>query len=840
VKDILLGSSVLILALLVLRFLFRKTVSRRVQYALWGLVLLRLLIPVSLPAMKYSVLSASEQVMEPVSRLAEQPVYRERYASYPVTAYTPEELPDPRPGAVVMEGEGSYGVVDEAGENVVFYRQRLWTPAFVLRLLWYGGMAVMALLLLLQNLRFARRLRRTRVRLERAESRYPVYLCDDIPSPCLFGLFSPTIYVTSAAAKNERTLGYVVAHEETHARHLDPLWSLLRCVCLAVWWFDPLVWLAAHVSRLDCELACDEGVLARLGAEERVPYGETLLALIPLGHGGVSLISATTMTSGKRQMRDRIRRIAEGKRPLVIALAAVLVLAAVVCAVTFTGGKKEPGEGPGETPQPASPTLAPQPTAAAVTPGLAESPEPALHPGVEGRLIAAANRIFGTYGQPGPEYRISVEVDGRRDEYTVTAPYIRTVRNEESSVGWWMKTLYRWTELEDKEIKAARKWEGVQVLQIWTEKDSFRLLPAYNALCWTEEDGSAHWLRPEPVNSDIPSLYEHLMQFAQEAEQSRQFQDIAVPKSVKDYHEVARQVAEQYAAILRNRPSWYWAPPPYGAAVLDVSIFDAYYKDDIPTYGGEDFANFCFTMRLALDVDEDNRMDFDAGPGLGAPIEDGPYAGWYPWWIEAVVVKQDGQWRLRDLGSGGANVWLPYGVGWGFPDDRLTAEQLVSLYFRTWGNTRDWRLLRTLAGKPEEEVRAEMEKLSGPRHEELLQGMEKYNAEVGDVLDWAPSFDLDAYRYENIYTVTGVVVGYGADTLIATVTNAGNSPLSPGTEMIVGLAAGSHFSWLDGAGYEEAAYPLGSAVEIVYTGEVFVDDSGVCRPDKAISLRPAE
>ena len=55
-KEILLTSSVLILALLLLRLLFRKTISRRVQYALWGLVALRLLVPVSLPAMELSLI----------------------------------------------------------------------------------------------------------------------------------------------------------------------------------------------------------------------------------------------------------------------------------------------------------------------------------------------------------------------------------------------------------------------------------------------------------------------------------------------------------------------------------------------------------------------------------------------------------------------------------------------------------------------------------------------------------------------------------------------------------------------------------------------------------------
>ena len=63
-KEILLTSSVLILALLLLRRLFQTKISRRFQYALWGLVLLRLLIPVNLPAISKNVLTAAEPVMQ--------------------------------------------------------------------------------------------------------------------------------------------------------------------------------------------------------------------------------------------------------------------------------------------------------------------------------------------------------------------------------------------------------------------------------------------------------------------------------------------------------------------------------------------------------------------------------------------------------------------------------------------------------------------------------------------------------------------------------------------------------------------------------------------------------
>lgn len=135
----------------------------------------------------------------------------------------------------------------------------------VLKAVWHTGMYVMAAWFLLTNLHFMLRLRRSRTPYPVEGCRYPVYLAEGLPSPCLFGLLHPAIYLTPAAAESPETLRHVLAHETTHARHGDPLWSLLRCVCLAVYWFDPLVWVAAVVSRRDCELACDEGALQRAG-----------------------------------------------------------------------------------------------------------------------------------------------------------------------------------------------------------------------------------------------------------------------------------------------------------------------------------------------------------------------------------------------------------------------------------------------------------------------------------------------------------------------------------------------------------------------------------------------
>ena len=342
-KEILLTSSALILALLALRRLFRKVLSRRAQYALWGLVLLRLLVPVNLPAAGFSLLTAAKPAADRVEALYIAPdsvTTRRTDGGY---LYGAHNAPPVAVGPATPDSTYAFDYQDAMGnpaEGVGTYQRQIALSDLLLPI-WYAGCAVMTCWLVLSNLLFWRKLRRARRPYPVEGSPRRVYLVEEgLPSPCLFGLFRPAIYLTPAALQSPDRLRHVLAHEETHARHLDPLWSLLRAVCLTVYWFDPLVWWAALASRTDCELACDEGALRRLGEAERVPYGRTLLSLIPVRKAPANpLLSATTMTAGKRQLKDRITRVAENPVYLGRALFAAVALAALVCAVTFTGAK---------------------------------------------------------------------------------------------------------------------------------------------------------------------------------------------------------------------------------------------------------------------------------------------------------------------------------------------------------------------------------------------------------------------------------------------------------------------------------------------------------------------
>ena len=148
-KEVLLTSSVLILAVFLVRWVFRGAVSRRVQYALWGLVLVRLLIPFQLPAMEHNVLTAAAPVQTTISENLENRTLYVRVDREPLADH-PSAL-DMTPALAMPAAEQEVWVV-ETDETAVQYRRL--TGDEIVRLVWYIGMAVMALWFLISNLRF--------------------------------------------------------------------------------------------------------------------------------------------------------------------------------------------------------------------------------------------------------------------------------------------------------------------------------------------------------------------------------------------------------------------------------------------------------------------------------------------------------------------------------------------------------------------------------------------------------------------------------------------------------------------------------------------------------------
>ena len=340
----LLSSTVLIAIVIVLRLIFKGKMSLRLQYALWAIVLLRLLVP-------FSFGSAGMSVQNVVAHAAAQTPVSIDWEKYEIAApveYDPDLFPTKEEldkysleDLAKMYGydEIRRGEVrsDVPSKSTVREARHL-TVNEILNIVWTCGAGLIALWLLVTNLRFYFKLRKSRERLEVDGAPLPVYVTDQIDTPCLFGLIKPKIYVTPDAAADETVLRYSVEHEATHRRHGDHIWSLLRGLCLALHWFNPLVWIAAVLSRNDAELACDEATIRRIGEEHRADYGRTLLQLTCEKRPAL-FVAATTMTGSGRTIKERIKLIVKKPKTAIITLIAIVLVIAIAVGCTFTGAK---------------------------------------------------------------------------------------------------------------------------------------------------------------------------------------------------------------------------------------------------------------------------------------------------------------------------------------------------------------------------------------------------------------------------------------------------------------------------------------------------------------------
>lgn len=328
-------SSVLIVIIAVLRFVLRGKISLKLQYALWGLVLVRLLLPFSIFESSASVLNLMQEREETYT----PPAVYEPYEPENITPAVPDEdifilddnIEHIKPNTNVTVDDN--GFVTEPEIRVI-------DRGDVLTCIWLAGTVVFGAVFAVSNLRFSRKLRKTRQYINDEKAWLPVYVTPAIKTPCLFGAIKPAIYITKEVCEDQKVINHVLEHETTHYRHGDHVWSVLRCFCLALHWYNPLVWLAAFLSMRDSELACDEDTIKRIGEEERIGYGRTLINLTCEKPAVGILSAATTMTGSKSSIKERIMLIAKKPKMLKITAALVAVIAVFAVGCTFTGAIK--------------------------------------------------------------------------------------------------------------------------------------------------------------------------------------------------------------------------------------------------------------------------------------------------------------------------------------------------------------------------------------------------------------------------------------------------------------------------------------------------------------------
>lgn len=304
----------IVLIVVLLRFVLKKA-PKWTRVVLWGLVALRLLLPVSIESVTSLVPSAATVSVEPVTQPSEMqssPVVSERIVI---------ETGIPAVNRVVNPPAET--AAKSAGTVAVLKTVAGWV--------WLAGAIGMLLYAAISYLVLRHRVRAS-LRVEKG-----VYVCDGIRDPFILGLLFPKIYLPSGT--DETTRGYVLSHERAHLRRFDHIWKPLGFLLLSVYWFNPLLWLAYILLCRDIELACDEKVVKDLDDAGKAAYSEALLAVSVSRRS----IAACPLAFGETGVKSRVKSVLNYKKPAfwIILVAIVACIAIAVCFLTVP--KKQKG-----------------------------------------------------------------------------------------------------------------------------------------------------------------------------------------------------------------------------------------------------------------------------------------------------------------------------------------------------------------------------------------------------------------------------------------------------------------------------------------------------------------
>lgn len=301
------SASWLVLAVLVLRLISKRS-PKWMNVLLWGIVALRLVLPFSIES-ALSLIPSAETVSPAAVQFAPAP-----------TITSGVSVIDNAVNPALSE---HFSAVPTASVNPLY----VWTE--IAGWVWLIGLGAMLLYALVSYLRLRRRVS---VSLPVQDH---IYLCDAISSPFILGVVKPHIYLPSDLDEVQRQ--NVLSHEQAHLARRDHWWKPLGFALLAVYWFNPVLWLAYTLLCRDIELACDERVIRTMDESAVKTYSTVLLACsMPR-----KAVITCPLAFGEVGVKERVRNALHYKKPAFWVVAASVAVCVVVAVCFLTDPEHE-------------------------------------------------------------------------------------------------------------------------------------------------------------------------------------------------------------------------------------------------------------------------------------------------------------------------------------------------------------------------------------------------------------------------------------------------------------------------------------------------------------------
>ncbi len=298
------------------RLLLRKA-PKIFSYALWAVVLYRLICPLSFTSA--------------VSFLGLLNVDHQNYTG--VLEYVPNNIGfmlEP----TVQSGLGSLdsavnSSLPAATPMASVNPMQIWM--YFLSLIWLTGIIVMILYSVISYVKIKRQL------LTATLLKDNIYESDRIGTAFVCGFVHPKIYMPLGVS--DADLAYILEHEQTHIRRKDHLIKPLAYFALVLHWFNPVMWLSFALMSRDMEMSCDESVLHKMNPEAKGGYSSSLLALSAKSNG---LFAANPLAFGESHVKARIRNVLNYKKPAFWVIVLAVIATAVLIVAFTTNPKHEP------------------------------------------------------------------------------------------------------------------------------------------------------------------------------------------------------------------------------------------------------------------------------------------------------------------------------------------------------------------------------------------------------------------------------------------------------------------------------------------------------------------
>lgn len=306
ILNISISAGILIIVCTLVRLIFRR-MPKFVRCLMWLLVAIRLAVPFAiesplslLPAKEYVTVSSNDNV----NIITDTEYSVEQINSLDETSTT--------------EINNSVATENTAETNNI-------DVMYVLSIVWLVGVVAMLIYALISYIRL-RRLVDDAVLL-----RDNIYQSERAGTAFILGVIRPRIYVPYGLSLNELYMS--ISHEKAHISRRDHLVKPLGFIIAAVYWFNPLVWLAYILLCRDIELACDEKVIKKIGYDKKKDYSQALLNLsIPKKY-----ISACPVAFGEVGINERIKNVLTMKKgkKIIIAVAVAICAVLAICFLTY-------------------------------------------------------------------------------------------------------------------------------------------------------------------------------------------------------------------------------------------------------------------------------------------------------------------------------------------------------------------------------------------------------------------------------------------------------------------------------------------------------------------------